>query len=300
MLGRIVEEEGYSRRKCDNCVEKTCEMPIGRLIDGPGFSTTKTRNTLRSRMYRKIPDFMFLPTINFLRLMRRRQRIRYKRGSGWWLIDYDKYSLYAPRPRWIFSTLERFRKKFEVFYRINEGDVCVDVGACIGDTALPMLVEAGASGAVTAVEPMPANVKFLEKNLQSYPNSTIIQKAVSDIRGKKRFYLHNTPTGHSLESDAERKYGTISVECETLDEMLKGLEIDFCKIDVQGHESSLLRGQKKFFEHVDKLAIETHGRFEREKATYRDVLRIMSEKQFNVRFCIADGVVHCQRKPRSS
>tara|TARA_B100000686_G_scaffold146659_1_gene154145 strand:- start:1404 stop:2216 length:813 start_codon:yes stop_codon:yes gene_type:complete len=50
---------------------------------------------------------------------------------------------------------------------ISEGDFCIDIGAHTGDSALPMAVAAGSSGAVLALEPNPFVYHVLEKTARS-------------------------------------------------------------------------------------------------------------------------------------
>jgi len=53
---------------------------------------------------------------------------------------------------------------------IAEGDVCLDIGAHQGDTAVPIALACGASGAVIALEPNPHVFPVLEENSRLNPD----------------------------------------------------------------------------------------------------------------------------------
>ena len=282
--------------KCSSCLTRSCEMDIDILINECDFSPPASTNPIRSYILSKMPiplrqklrsirDWFFAggPSENCTRV-----------GDDY-LIRFDEYSMYAPSYRWAYATVDRFSLKYEIFFPVDKGDLCVDTGSCIGDITLPMISRTGLNGRVIAVEPMNDNLYFLRKNLEPYSNATVVEKAISNKKGQQTFFLHNTPTGHSLQSHPERKYGNAQVECDTLDGMFAEYDrIDFFKLEVQGYEVSVLKQADAFFTKVNKLLIETHDRYSRERNTYKEVLAILKGKPFHVRFCIQDGTVHCK------
>jgi len=215
-------------------------------------------------LHRNCPDSVFLKAINLNRVLHGKERVRYDHISkDYWVIHYPGFDLHTPSSRWIYSGLDRFSSRFEKFFKIMPGDVCVDIGACIGDTSLPMAIKTGESGKVFAFEPLPSNLKFLELNLKGYSNVKIIPKAIADRDGSLTFYLHSVPTGHSLAPLSEFGVGETEVDCISLDKVLDivGGKVDFCKFDVQGFEINILKATHKFFDNVDKFVIGVHDLF---------------------------------------
>lgn len=230
-------------------------------------------------LYRNCPDSVFLKAINLNRILNGRDRVRYDHESkGCWVIHYPGFDLHVPGPRWIYSGLDHFSNRFEKFFKIMPGDICVDIGACIGDTSMPMIVKTGESGKVFAFEPLPSNLNFLELNLKGYSNVKIIPKAIADKDGSLTFYLHSVPTGHSLVPLSEDGVGEIKVDCISLDSVLDivGGKVDFCKLDVQGFEIDILKATHKFFDNVDKFVIGVHDLYT-ENRTDLGVLDILNK-----------------------
>ncbi len=132
--------------------------------------------------------------------------------------------------------------------QIKNSNICVDVGANIGITAIWM---AKNSKKVYAFEPVPDNVNRLVENLEANNilNVNIIKKAVSNKNGDAILTLFNSYGHHSLSSKhISSPKGAISVETITLDkfaECEKIDKIDVLKIDVEGFELEVLQGAKK-------------------------------------------------------
>jgi FkbM family methyltransferase len=134
-----------------------------------------------------------------------------------------------------------------------KGGVAIDVGAHIGyySRLLSPLVDT-----VYAFEPDPTNYAFLVKNVQRYANVIPVNMALSDTVGRQEFFrVQNSTFRHSLvdEGDTEK----IMVQTTTLDEFLKKEKgvIIFVKIDVEGHEQSVLDGMKNIIEKHHPLII---------------------------------------------
>jgi RPA family protein len=52
---------------------------------------------------------------------------------------------------------------------------------------------------------------------------------------------------------------TLEVECDTLDNIVKGRRVDVIKIDVEGAEVHVLKGAKQALDRIRKIVIEIHG-----------------------------------------
>lgn len=208
-----------------------------------------------------------------------------------WLLKKDGVLLLSPTSKFVSFGLKSFQDKFERYFAIEPDDVAVDVGACIGDTTVPMAMKAKQ---VIAVEPDQRNLLFLWLNTQYLGNVKIIPKAASNSTGKTSFFLHSSTTGHSLIPHKERRT-TVTVPCDTLDNMFQNQKIDFAKIDVQGAEAQVLEGGDNFLKTVSKLIVETHGRYTKEK-TYPEVMAILDKYTWKDKwFCMDNGLVYAWR-----
>ncbi|MEM4468901.1 MAG: FkbM family methyltransferase [Candidatus Nezhaarchaeales archaeon] len=108
---------------------------------------------------------------------------------------------------------------------IRSGDTVVEVGACLGATALSLAHKANK---VIAIESDPVNLNFLRLNVKAYGfnNIIIVSKAVWSFKGRLRLYTATTSTGHrlvlSISSYVDKpltgKY--VEVEVDTIDNIL--------------------------------------------------------------------------------
>jgi FkbM family methyltransferase len=126
----------------------------------------------------------------------------------------------------------------------------VDIGAQVGLYSL--YAKFLPRSTFYAFEPFPCTYNLLEDNLKlnNIPNVQTIRKAVSDTNGvvtlntcKSHNGLHTLGENVNRFSDIEK----IQVETVTLDEYFynNNIDVDFIKIDTEGHEYFILRGGLK-------------------------------------------------------
>jgi FkbM family methyltransferase len=133
---------------------------------------------------------------------------------------------------------------------VEEGDVCVDVGANIGYFSLMMAARCGASGRVFAYEPEPANFRVLSKNvglaLDRGLRITATEAAVSEHGGGVSLVRGEESTLHQVrELDGSESAGEVLRSVNLGEDLaVKGVTepIKLVKIDVEGHEVAVLRG----------------------------------------------------------
>lgn len=131
----------------------------------------------------------------------------------------------------------------EEFFQFNEDEIYVDAGAFNGDTILDFLrIEHGAKK-IYGFEADPVNFKKMETRLglvkQMY-NIECFDLALADYNGKLNFFSMGNM---SSKADATGRDNNMSVNCVTLDSMIK--EATYIKMDIEGSELNALRGANK-------------------------------------------------------
>lgn len=128
---------------------------------------------------------------------------------------------------------------------LKRGNVFIDVGAHIGYFAAYASRLVGRTGCVFAFEPHPSNYKMLIRNCRHLPQTKTIQEAVSDSSGQAFLFEHSTSDSSHALTDLSGSRKTIPVRKVTLDEWAHDNNVprvNMVLIDVEGHESSVLRG----------------------------------------------------------
>lgn len=243
----------------------------------------------------KLPDAMFAFLVNLRRQKLYGDRISIERRDKDWIIRSGKIQLYSFIPKMTSFGMGLFSHKFEKYFRIEKGDTCLDVGACIGDTAIPMAIKSE-YGSIIAVEPEPRNLKYLKKNAILYPNIQVRPRAIANRNGMMDLYISDSLTGHSLIFDKQsRNVSKIKVPCETLDSFLaKYRHIDFAKIDVQEAEANIFQTATNFLTNVKKLVVETHNYFDPKRESASSVLPYL-KPHFDLIEITDKGVIHCRK-----
>ena len=132
------------------------------------------------------------------------------------------------------------------------GDVLLDVGANIGYVSACFLQLVENSSAV-CVEPQPQIVDLLSNNLSQFGSrATIYPVALTEETREIRFSINNVNRGSShIDEDGDHVVQGVSAG-----EFLKQLDkVDLVKIDVEGHEFSVLAAMEKPLERLSPRAI---------------------------------------------
>ncbi len=133
---------------------------------------------------------------------------------------------------------------------IKKGDVVIDAGAWIGDFS----AYASKKGAhAYAFEPLPANIKLLQKTIEYNKNDTgkitIVPFGLSNKEEKLDFFENdNNTAGNSF---GKKENSNIKLNVTTLDiwaEKNNIKKIDFIKSDIEGYERYLLQGATKILQ----------------------------------------------------
>jgi FkbM family methyltransferase len=149
--------------------------------------------------------------------------------------------------------------------QVTPGMTVLDVGAQSGFYSLLFSKLVGHNGKVVAFEPLPANYRFLEENLElnRITNVTVERSAVAERSGEINFdFPADSPwlvAGPVLASDNQ---GTFSVPSVSIDDFLleRGIPVHLIKMDIEGAEVMALRGARRTLEQYHPiLVIELHS-----------------------------------------
>ena len=184
-----------------------------------------------------------------------------------YLIEYKKTgkNMTALRKGVISGSYER--DDFEIIRQlVNPGNTVIDVGANEGYVTLWIANIVGREGSIFSIEPNPENLVFLLNNvrLNQATNIQVIEKAISDQKGKMHFFCSpdSGAWGSLIDFSFFSKCG-IEVEVDTLDGLFGDLQrIDLIKIDTEGNELKVLLGSKKLLErHKPHICLEVNLTF---------------------------------------
>jgi FkbM family methyltransferase len=123
-----------------------------------------------------------------------------------------------------------------------ESGVAIDIGANLGEWAVPLAKAVGQGGRVLCCEPNPSVAAALQSTLaiNNLTQAQVLPVAVSMADGNGCLAIDAADSGQSRLADTG-----IAVRLHSLDSLVAeaALErIDLIKIDVEGHEAAVLRG----------------------------------------------------------
>ena len=152
------------------------------------------------------------------------------------MVNYSKYGKWGEGTSWHGNTIEYLKQ----VYNKTTFRGCVDVGASYGFLSVPFsfMFEK-----VYSFEPNPGVIECLEQNILSRDNIEVYGKALSNKSGSFHLEVPREVSGAGqVHLEEPQVNNTIHpVEVITLDS-LNLVDIDFIKIDVEGHELELIEG----------------------------------------------------------
>ncbi|HEU4452734.1 MAG TPA: FkbM family methyltransferase [Longimicrobium sp.] len=132
------------------------------------------------------------------------------------------------------------------------GDTVLDLGASIGMYTRVLSHRVGEAGRVVSVEPVPETFAVLSRTVRSLglANATVLNVAVSDAEGWATMEVPRLDWGgedhycaHLVDGGPASGNRRVRVRTATADSIARGLgRVDFVKMDVEGHELSVLAG----------------------------------------------------------
>lgn len=152
--------------------------------------------------------------------------------------------------------LEQYRYKNHV--EISKGDICLDIGACLGDTSIYMIQKEAKY--VHAFEIDNSNLECMQRSINKLnmtDHITIIKKAISNSNGEIYYTpsMNNIGGGYIGNQKSDESY---VVPMVTIDSWCEENNIfpSFIKMDIEGAELDALIGAKNtLIKNSPKLAI---------------------------------------------
>lgn len=183
---------------------------------------------------------------------------------------------------------------------IVAGAKTIDLGANYGYYTVLMGHLGGKAGHVTAIEPNPTILPYLERNVLVNKLRALVKidrRAVSDKSGEEvHFYCPNAEPKNAKMIDAEtaalmaEKEGkTVMVKTLALDD-LDITDISFIKVDVEGAEDKFWYGSKKFLARNPNAIVLLEfnpKRFANAETVLEDIATL-----YPLRYLWSDGKVH--------
>lgn len=138
----------------------------------------------------------------------------------------------------------------EAIWRLLDfGETAIDVGANIGQNTSVMALRAGPAGCVIAFEPHPTTFEQLQRNVAGWGSNGLATIQLKNVAlgielGESSLQVTGYLSGASLSPEGNG----IRVPVRPLDSFIVDKEaIGLCKVDVEGHELSVLKGAKDSF-----------------------------------------------------
>lgn len=180
--------------------------------------------------------------------------------------------------------------------------VILDIGAHIGLATLYFKQQYPAAQ-VTAVEPLPQNLKLLQQNLEQnhFYDVTIVPKAVSAVEGPLTIYFDDSPdhwwsVAGSIRGSWARTQVSSSLQVESLSlSQLLTRPVDLLKLDIEGAETEVLRAAIPYLHQIGEIFVEYHpveGNYLQELTT------LLKQSGFTIKI-YHQGVLHQPPYPRN-
>jgi FkbM family methyltransferase len=162
---------------------------------------------------------------------------------------------------------------------LRPGDTAIDIGANLGLVSFIAARLVGPAGAVHAFEPQPDLAALMRRTADDTGLAHICINAValSHQRGRLRMTVPPDNAGAArLNAAADVRGRHVEVPVETLDNAWHGSRpVRLMKLDVEGHEESVLRGATRLLQEIppEVILFESH---DRRAAQERPVVQILA------------------------
>lgn len=147
-----------------------------------------------------------------------------------------------------------------IFRLVSPGDTVLDVGANVGYTTSLMLDRLSDRGRLFCFEPLPELFKILEKNI-SATGSTISSPQMIALSDREGDALITLPESFSTNDgvatlEPGMKGTSLKIRTNTIDSLGLKTRVKLMKIDVEGHELSVLKGAHNSLDLFENIIFE--------------------------------------------
>lgn len=191
-------------------------------------------------------------------------------------VDGIKFTLVDVESMYIVSP--QFEKWMWDYLKVKSGDVFLDVGAHVGKYALQVAKVVGENGLIIAIEPNPENYLALTKNISINKIENILAYNIAGWHKdcKMKLFIAEKAGRHSLKEN-KGCLGSVLVEAKALDNIIKGIKVNWIKLDVEGAEYEVLQGlENALKEYKPQLIIEVN------KKNSERVKEFMTQMNYNI------------------
>ncbi len=194
------------------------------------------------------------------------------------ILGFKINAFHYKKIRFLFD--EIFYKGIYYFKTDNKRPIIFDCGANIGIATI-YFKWLYPDSEIYAFEPDKETFKILEQNVEHINGVYIFNKALSDIEGDIDFYI-NCPGSLVMSTKKDRKLkNKVTVSSIRLSSLITK-QVDFIKMDIEGSEKEVIQDldENNKLKKINKLAIEYHHRFGKEKSSLSEILKIFEKNNF--------------------
>lgn len=184
------------------------------------------------------------------------------------------------------------QKLYHPFLSGKNDAIILDIGQNIGLTSYYFKDFAKqVIGLEPSAQHREASTTMIKQN--KIENIKVLPYALSNKNGKEKFYHNTNSTMFSLESTVNDSSNYEEVETITFDELFKRenlTTVDFCKLDVEGHESQILAsdGFKTVAPHIKAMVMEWHAWT---ASSLPNTIHLLTQLGFEVRRIPSDATI---------
>ena len=159
------------------------------------------------------------------------------------------------------------------YFRLNEGDTVVNLGAHQGKATLFFSCAVGKSGRVISVEPLAENFSILERAVKRYrcDNVTLINAAIGDRDGEGNLFVGSHVSSSTTRNQGRGTQRVVVVTWDKLVQQMRLKEVALAKVDVEGAELQWLTGMTTLY--PKHIIMEEHSRFGYELSALYEMLK---------------------------
>jgi FkbM family methyltransferase len=218
------------------------------------------------------------------------------------LGDFSIFQQIFVKREYDISSAVQFRRVEQAYARMvsrGERPLIIDCGAHVGLAALWFRARFPAAS-IVCVEPNPANIEMLRRNLTGIEGITVLEGGIWNRSAALR--LTNAEGGMAgFRLAPAEDIGSAGVSGFTIDEILSRSGVPgalIVKVDIEGGEAALFDGEAAWLDRIELLVIELHDWLFPWQGTSDSFFARMGERRFDHHF--RGENLFCFRRPSSA